>query len=134
MKVIENGDEVETYQFTQPAVRLGRDSTNDLVIGDPFISASHGRVQRYSSGFVYEDLHTTNGSIIRRNGLEIHVNDDLDFQVQLEDGDELRYSAGVVFNWFSPIGPFSLSYGEPLNDEEGDEIENFQISFGTVFR
>ena len=46
----------------------------------------------------------------------------------------MRYSAGVVFNWFSPIGPFSLSYGEPLNEEEGDEIENFQISFGTVFR
>ena len=48
--------------------------------------------------------------------------------------DDMRYSAGVVFNWFSPLGPFSVSYGEPLNDEEGDEKENFQISFGTVFR
>ena len=47
---------------------------------------------------------------------------------------DMRYSAGVVFNWFSPIGPFALSYGEPLNEEEGDDIENFQISFGTVFR
>ncbi len=46
----------------------------------------------------------------------------------------LRYSAGFVFNWFSPLGPFSLSYGEPLNDEPGDVTENFQISFGTVFR
>ncbi len=51
----------------------------------------------------------------------------------IELGD-LRYSAGVVFNWFSPIGPFSLSYGEPLNAEDGDDIENFQISFGTLFR
>ncbi|MGI9316395.1 MAG: outer membrane protein assembly factor BamA [bacterium] len=48
--------------------------------------------------------------------------------------DDMRYSAGVVFNWFSPVGPFALSYGEPLNEEEGDDIENFQISFGTVFR
>lgn len=48
--------------------------------------------------------------------------------------DDMRYSAGIVFNWFSPIGPFAVSYGEPLNEEEGDEIENFQISFGTVFR
>jgi outer membrane protein insertion porin family len=47
---------------------------------------------------------------------------------------DMRYSAGIVFNWFSPLGPFSLSYGEPLNDEEFDDIENFQISFGTVFR
>ena len=50
------------------------------------------------------------------------------------DLDEMRYSVGLSFNWFSPIGPFSLSYGEPLNDKAGDEIENFQISFGTLFR
>ena len=55
---------------------------------------------------------------------------------QGEDMDlgDMRYSAGLSFNWFSPIGPFSLSYGEPLNDKEGDEVENFQISFGTLFR
>ena len=47
---------------------------------------------------------------------------------------ELRYSTGLVFNWFSPLGPFSLSYGLPLNDEDGDDLEEFQISFGTVFR
>ena len=50
------------------------------------------------------------------------------------DLDIVRYSYGLVFNWFSPLGPFSLSYAEPINDEPGDEIENFQISFGTVFR
>ncbi len=48
--------------------------------------------------------------------------------------DALRYSAGIAFNWFSPIGPFSLSYGQPLNDEADDDIENVQISFGTFFR
>ncbi len=55
---------------------------------------------------------------------------------QGEDVDlgDMRYSVGLAFNWFSPIGPFSLSYGEPLNDKAGDEIENFQISFGTLFR
>ncbi len=47
---------------------------------------------------------------------------------------EMRYSAGLSFNWFSPVGPFSLSYGEPLNKKEGDKIENIQISFGTFFR
>ena len=50
------------------------------------------------------------------------------------DFDELRYSAGVSFNWFSPIGPFSMSYAEPLNKETGDETENFQITVGSVFR
>lgn len=47
---------------------------------------------------------------------------------------ELRYSAGLSFNWFAPIGPISLSYGVPLNEEEGDDIERFQFSLGTSFR
>lgn len=55
-------------------------------------------------------------------------------QGQDVDFGDMRYSAGLVFNWFSPIGPFSLSYGEPLNDKAGDDIEKIQISFGTLFR
>ena len=50
------------------------------------------------------------------------------------DFSELRYSAGVVFNWFSPIGPFSLNYAVPLNQQDGDDTEKFQINLGTVFR
>ncbi len=45
----------------------------------------------------------------------------------------LRTSAGIVFNWFSPLGPFAMSYAIPLNEEDGDEIEEFQISLGTLF-
>ena len=50
------------------------------------------------------------------------------------DLEDIRYSAGASFNWLSPLGPFSLSYGFPLNDEKEDELEKFQISFGAVFR
>ena len=50
------------------------------------------------------------------------------------DPGELRYSAGLFFNWFSAVGPFTFSYGVPLNDEAGDEKEQLQISIGTIFR
>ena len=46
----------------------------------------------------------------------------------------LRYSTGVFFNWYSAIGPFSISYGLPINEEDDDDTEEFQISIGTVFR
>ncbi len=49
-------------------------------------------------------------------------------------GDDLRLSAGLAFNWFSPVGPFSITYAVPLNDETGDDVEKFQINLGTVFR
>ncbi len=47
---------------------------------------------------------------------------------------EVRVSAGLSFNWFSPIGPLSISYGVPLNEEDGDDVENFQLSLGALFR
>ena len=49
------------------------------------------------------------------------------------DPSELRYSAGLTFNWFSPIGPFAMSYAEPLNKAKGDKTESFQITVGSVF-
>ncbi|MFL6648031.1 MAG: BamA/TamA family outer membrane protein, partial [Sulfurifustaceae bacterium] len=47
---------------------------------------------------------------------------------------ELRYSAGLAFNWFSPVGPLSFSYAVPLNKQSGDQIEGFQFTLGVPFR
>jgi len=48
------------------------------------------------------------------------------------DLSEVRFSAGIGFNWISPVGPLSLSYAFPLNEEDGDEIEQFQFSVGQL--
>lgn len=50
------------------------------------------------------------------------------------DVGELRASAGLSFNWFSPVGPLAISYGVPLNEEAGDDVEKFQLSLGALFR
>lgn len=50
------------------------------------------------------------------------------------DTDLLKYSSGLAFSWFSPIGPLSFSYGVPLNEEEDDDIERIQFSIGVPFR
>jgi outer membrane protein insertion porin family len=47
---------------------------------------------------------------------------------------ELRYAAGLAFNWFSPIGPLSISYALPLNDQPGDRTESVQFTLGQSFR
>jgi outer membrane protein insertion porin family len=46
---------------------------------------------------------------------------------------EMRFSAGIGFNWFSPVGPLSLSIAEPLNDKPGDDIEKIQFTLGRFF-
>jgi len=50
------------------------------------------------------------------------------------DTSDIRVTAGVGFNWVSPVGPLSISYSIPLNEEEDDEIEKFQFSVGTLIQ
>lgn len=45
----------------------------------------------------------------------------------------LRYSTGVAFAWYSPVGPLKLSFGRPINPEPEDEVERIQFTLGTIF-
>jgi outer membrane protein insertion porin family len=49
------------------------------------------------------------------------------------DTSELRTSIGLSAKWFTAIGPIELSYASPINDEPGDDTENFQFSLGAAF-
>ncbi len=46
----------------------------------------------------------------------------------------LRYSTGLALNWFSPLGPLSISIAKPLNEKEGDRTETIQFTLGTIIR
>ena len=50
------------------------------------------------------------------------------------DISQLRYSAGVAFSWYSPVGPLSISFGRTLNAEPTDRKESVQFTLGTAFR
>jgi outer membrane protein insertion porin family len=51
-----------------------------------------------------------------------------------EDGvDEMRYSAGLGFNWYSPVGPMRFNFAKPLNAKATDRTEAFQFTLGTGF-
>lgn len=45
--------------------------------------------------------------------------------------DDLRYSIGISAKWLSPFGALAFSLASPLNDEEDDDTEVFQFSFGS---
>jgi len=49
------------------------------------------------------------------------------------DEEEIRYSAGLSATWISPLGPFTISYAEPLNPKDGDEEQKLQFTIGTSF-
>lgn len=47
--------------------------------------------------------------------------------------DEPRYSVGIGATWLTVIGPISLSYAKPLNEQEGDETQQVQFEVGRTF-
>ena len=51
---------------------------------------------------------------------------------KLETSD-LRVSAGLSGVWLSPFGLLSVSIAQPFNDQDGDEVQKFQFTFGTSF-
>lgn len=58
------------------------------------------------------------------------------FNTVFDDGfevGELRFSTGMSALWLSPFGAFGISLGLPLNDKAGDDVENFQFTFGSAF-
>ncbi len=87
---------------------VGRSAENEIVIADPNISRKHARIARADSGFMVEDLGSTNGTYL--GGAPIS-------RERIDDGDELTFGqveARFVRRMESPGRPED---GEPENGE-----------------
>ncbi|MCU7799360.1 MAG: outer membrane protein assembly factor BamA [gamma proteobacterium symbiont of Lucinoma myriamae] len=49
------------------------------------------------------------------------------------DVGELRYTTGISGAWLSPFGLLRISIAAPLNEEDEDDTETFQFTFGQSF-
>lgn len=54
----------QVYELNKDLISLGRDITNDIVINDPEVSRHHCRLTRTSTGYMLEDLGSTNGTFV----------------------------------------------------------------------
>ncbi len=97
------------FSFSRDVVALGRATGNDLCIDDPRVSSVHGRVVRRGNVVVFEDLFSTNGSLIERAGERLPVTPGEAGALPLQAGDlillgdaetpvVLRFEAGAVGN------------------------------------
>lgn len=59
----------ETFVLASTTVSMGRDPGNELVVADPFASATHARIVVRQGGYWIEDLGSKNGT--RVNGQRI---------------------------------------------------------------
>jgi outer membrane protein insertion porin family len=45
----------------------------------------------------------------------------------------MRYSVGAAVTWISPVGPLKFSYAVPLHKQQGDLLQRFQFTLGSMF-
>jgi len=57
------------FELTREVSTIGRDVTNEVVIGDAEVSRQHARVTRTPGGYVLEDLGSTNGTFVNSERL-----------------------------------------------------------------
>ena len=51
----------------------------------------------------------------------------------LDDSNKIRSSTGLTVDWFTPIGPLSISLAHPISKVETDKTETFKFNLGTTF-
>ena len=57
----------------------------------------------------------------------------VDYDNSLDDTNKLRSSVGLGIDWFTPIGPLSISLAHPLTKVDTDRTETFKFNLGTTF-
>ena len=57
---------------------------------------------------------------------------EVDYDSSLESS-QIRSAAGIAVNWFTVIGPLSISLAHPISKVESDKTETFKFNLGTTF-
>jgi Nif-specific regulatory protein len=89
LEIVAGDAQGRVYQSESDVVTLGRADVNSLVLTDYHLSGQHGRIYLEGDQFIYRDLRSTNGSIIRRGGEEFVVDAAVGWEISLHSGDEI---------------------------------------------
>ena len=57
----------------------------------------------------------------------------VDYDSSIDDNSKIRSSTGLAIDWFTPIGPLTLSYSFPITKASTDTTETIRFNIGTTF-
>ncbi len=57
----------------------------------------------------------------------------VDYSSTLDDSSVIRSSVGLGIDWYTPIGPLSFSFTQPITKKSTDKTETFRFNLGTTF-
>ena len=57
----------------------------------------------------------------------------VDYDSSLDDTNKIRSSIGLGIDWFTLVGPLSVSFSHPISKANTDRTESFKFNLGTTF-
>ncbi len=57
----------------------------------------------------------------------------VDYDSKINDSSALRSAVGLGIDWYTPIGPMSFSFTQPISKKSSDKTETFRFNLGTTF-
>ena len=57
----------------------------------------------------------------------------VDYDSSLDDTNKIRSSIGLGIDWFTLVGPLSVSFSHPISKVDTDKTESFKFNLGTTF-
>ena len=104
----------------------------ELIVPTPFVAEKNQNTVRTSIFVDAASVWNTRWKDTDKAYAAAHVRNLQDIP-DYSDPKRIRASAGVAFQWQSPIGPLVFSYAKPIKKYENDDIEQFQFSIGGAF-
>ena len=98
--------------------------------GSDYIGGNYGTSLNVAATLpkLFEDLQNVDFSLFLDTANVFGV----DYDSSL-NSDKIRSSTGLAVDWFTPIGPLSISFATPITKASTDETESFRFRIGTTF-
>jgi Nif-specific regulatory protein len=90
LEIVEGSARGSVFKFEDVPVTLGRGDDNSLVLRDYHLSTHHGQIFAEGDRFIYRDLRSTNGSVLRRDDQPSPVDASANWEISLRSGDVLE--------------------------------------------
>jgi Nif-specific regulatory protein len=84
----------QRFEFDQDVVSLGRAPDNDVVLTDTHVSGHHLRIIRGPTRTILEDLRSTRGTVVVRDGQRLRLDETSSRSVEIDVGCEVEVGTG----------------------------------------
>ena len=71
----------KSFRPSAERISIGRSRDNSLALKNPHVSSRHGLILKRGSTYLYQDLGSMNGTLVRRKGKQIPLGGDTQLEL-----------------------------------------------------